>query len=54
MTIEELLQTPCWVVDFLPRQVPVDSAGQYFSVEKYYLEKERMAAIKQKHIELVL
>ena len=54
MTIEELLQTPCWVVDFLPRQVPANSAGQYFAVEKYYLEKERMAAIKQKHIDLVL
>ena len=54
MTIEELLQTPCWVVDFLPQQVPANSAGQYFAVEKYYLEKERMAVIKQKHIDLVL
>ena len=54
MTIEELLQMPCWVVDFLPRQVPANSAGQYFAVEKYYLEKERMAVIKQKHIDLVL
>ena len=54
MTIEELLQTPCWVVDFLPRQVPANSAGQFFAVEKYYLEKERMAAIKKKHIDLIL
>lgn len=54
MTIEELLETPCYVADFLPQQVPADSAGQYFAVEKYYREKERMAAIKQRHIDLVL
>ncbi len=54
MTIEELLETPCYVADFLPQQVPADSAGQYFAVERYYLEKERMAAIKQRHIDLVL
>ena len=54
MKIDELLQTPYWIVDILPGQVPKDSPGQYFSVEKYYLEKERLASIKQKHIDLVL
>ena len=37
MNIEELLERPCYVVDILPKQVPADSAGQYFKVERYYL-----------------
>ena len=51
MLIDELLQMPYWIIDILPEQVPEDSPGQYFSVEKYFLETERMADIKQKHIE---
>ena len=38
-TIEELLQAPCWIIDILPEQVPADGPGQYFAVEKYFLEK---------------
>jgi len=53
-TVEELLQTPYWIVDILPAQVPADSAGQYFAVEKYLRQKERLAEIKQKHINFVL
>ena len=53
-TIEELLGTPFWIIDILPAQVPVDSAGQYFAVEKYFLQGDRLAEIKQKHINLIL
>lgn len=53
-TIEELLQAPCWIIDILPEQVPADGPGQYFAVEKYFLEKDRLAAIQQKHIHLLL
>ena len=35
--MEELLKKPYWVVDFLPRQVPAKSGGQFFAVEEYYL-----------------
>jgi len=35
--MEELLNKPYWVVDFLPRQVPAKSGGQFFAVEEYYL-----------------
>ena len=52
--IEELLGAPYWVIDILPKQVPKDSPGQYFTIEKDYLEKERFAGIKQKHIDLIL
>ena len=52
-TIEELLQTPYWIIDILPAQVPKDSPGQYFAVENYYL-REQLAEIKQKHVDLLL
>ena len=28
---------PCWIIDVLPKQVPDDSPGRYFTVEKYFL-----------------
>ena len=54
MTIDELLQTSYWVIDILPAQVPKDGPGQYFAVEEYFLDEKRLAAIKEKHINLVL
>lgn len=53
-TIEELLQCPYWIVDILPAQVPKDSPGQYFAVEEYFLQGNRIKEIKQKHINLIL
>lgn len=53
-TIEELLQCPYWIIDIMPSQVPADSAGQYFTVEKYFLQHDRFTEIKQKHINLIL
>ena len=32
---EELLQSPYWIIDILPSQVPKDSPGQYFTIEEY-------------------
>ena len=52
--IEELLDAPYWIVDILPKQVPKNSPGQYFAIEKYYLAPERFPAVKQKHIDTVL
>ena len=52
--IEELLQTPYWIVDILPAQVPKDSPGQYFTIEEYFLQGKRLKEIKQKHINLIL
>lgn len=53
-TIEKLLQCPYWIIDILPAQVPSDSPGQYFAVEKYFLQGGRIKEIKQKHIDLIL
>ncbi len=40
-TVERLLQRPYWVIDMLPKQVPQDNKGQFFVVERYYLEEPR-------------
>ena len=53
-TIESLLQAPYWVIDILPEQVPKDSPGQYFDIEKYFLAWPQIAAVKQKHINVIL
>lgn len=53
-TIDELLKTPCWVIDTLPKQVPADSQGQYFALERYMRKPDHLASIKKKHINLVL
>jgi len=53
-TTEELLQCPYWIIDILPSQVPENSPGQYFTVEKYFLQGDRLDVIKQKHIDLIL
>ena len=53
-TIDELLQSPCWIIDILPEQVPADGPGQYFAVEKYFLQKDRLAAIKERHVNVLL
>ena len=54
MTTEELLQTPCWIVDILPAQVPPERGDRFFAVEKYFLAPPRLADIKRRHISLVL
>ena len=53
-TIEELLQTPYWIIDILPKQVPKDSPGQYFRIEDFFLQGENRNAVKQKHLNLIL
>ncbi|MBR2742722.1 MAG: hypothetical protein IKD89_03940 [Clostridia bacterium] len=53
-SIDELLRAPYWIIDILPMQVPKDSPGQYFAVEKYYLSRPRLSEIKKKHVDTVL
>lgn len=52
--IEALLEQPYWVIDLLPQQLPANSPGQYFEIERYYLAEPQLSRIKQKHIDLVL
>ena len=52
--VEELLEGPCWIVDILPEQVPADAAGQYFAVERYFLQPERIVPLRRKYAEILL
>ena len=52
--IETLLTRPYWIIDILPAQVPKDSAGQYFAVEKYFLSEPRYTDLRQRYAELLL
>ena len=51
--IEELLKAPYWIIDILPMRVPKDSPGQFFAIEDYLL-RERRAAVRQKHMDMIL
>ena len=51
--IDDLLNTPYWIIDILPMQVPKDYPGQYFKIEKLFLT-EQLADIKQKHVNVIL
>ena len=53
-TIEELLETPYWIVDVLPEQVKADSPGQYFAIERYYRAEPRITEIRKRYADLVL
>ncbi len=52
--VDELLQKPYRVIDILPEQVPRESKGQFFEIESYFLEKNNLTSIKQKHINMLL
>ncbi len=36
--MDELLEQPYWIVDILPKRVPKDSLGQYFTIEDFFLK----------------
>jgi hypothetical protein len=52
--VEILLETPYWIIDILPKQVPKDSAGQYFAIENYWRQEPHRSLIAQKHLNVVL
>ena len=51
---EALLNKPYWVVDILPEQVPADSAGRYFAVERYYLRQPGITDIHYRFTDILL
>ena len=54
MTIEEYLNKPYWVIDILPKQVPADGRGQYFRIEKYFLEHPQIDNIYRRFTNILL
>ena len=52
--VEKLLGKPYWVVDFLPCQVPQEGCGQFFAVERYYLEEPRHECLCRQFADVLL
>lgn len=50
----KLLEGPYWIVDILPEQVSADAAGQYFAVERYFLQRSRIVPLHRKYAEILL
>lgn len=50
----DLLEGPCWIMDILPGQVPADAAGQYFAVERYFLQPERIIPLRRRYAGILL
>lgn len=49
-----LLEGPYQVADILPEQVPAESGGQYFAVERYFLQPRRLRALRLRFAEILL
>ena len=52
--IDHFFDKEYWVVDFLPKQVPENASGRFFSVEQYYLEPSRYAVLREQFVEILL
>ena len=52
--VENLLERPYWVIDFLPMQVPEDSRGQFFAIEQYYLTGQRHERLRRQFADVLL
>ena len=52
----KLLEGPYRIVDILPGQAPAEGkhGGQYFAVERYFLQAERLRALRRRYAELLL
>lgn len=52
--IGKLIDGPYWILDFLPEQVPMGAGGQYFAVERYYLQSEHLRELRKRYAETML
>ncbi|MFR3727690.1 hypothetical protein [Lacrimispora sp.] len=52
--VEELLEQPYYVIDFLPRQVQKDEGYFFFEVEEYFLNSNELDRISEKFIHIIL
>ena len=52
--IDTYLEKPYWIIDFLPKQVPANSQGQYFDIEKYFLSQAQFADMCHKFANVLL
>lgn len=53
-TIDRLIEMQCFIIDFLPEQVPVKCGGQFFKVENYLLNNYERYGICNRVIQIIL
>ena len=53
-TVDKLLEKPCYLIDFLPRQVPKNCEGQFFEVEQYFLNHYSRYGWRDRFIRIIL
>lgn len=52
--VDRLLETPCYIIDFLPQQVPKDCGGQFFKVENYLLNHYERYGFRDRFTRILL
>ncbi len=52
--IDKLLETPCYIMDFLPKQVPMNCGGQFFEVETYLLNHYDYCGLRDRFVGVIL
>lgn len=52
--IDELLEKPRFIIDYLPQKVSTTSNGQFFEVEHYLLNGDKHHGISDKFLNVIL
>lgn len=52
--VDELLEAPCWVVDLLPERVPADGPGQFFEVERWWMDGSHAIEVRSRFLDFLL
>ncbi len=52
--IEQLLEKNNFVVDLLPKQVPSDSKGEFFAVERFFLTEPQLSEMRKRFMNIIL
>ena len=52
--VDRLLDTPCYIIDFLPQQVPKACGGQFFAVEDYWLKHRGRYELRDRFVCIIL
>ena len=53
-TVDRLLEKTCYIIDFLPYQVPKACGGHFFEVENYLLNHYERYGIRERFIRIIL
>lgn len=52
--LEELLQTPCYSIDFLPQPIPPAALSQFRTIQYHLLNGEKRQEIKNRIVNILL